>query len=339
MNKIFFVLTSMLMILEFPNIAISSTRVGNGGGALVCKNPNGDTTVTLLDLYEATERYGLKLSQLTGTVDQQMAAIYGKIFKTTIIDFGFGDVVKTIADDFKTNVKFIPADRKLQLIDDANYLMLPINCERQQLAIFDDLGNIYIDTNLYNKLDNTNKAALFIHEAIYYLQKDSNKMDVHLDDINSDTVRKSVAYLFSDTILENVRSPEAMTGVFCKTKDNEIHQFHKFYAYLKDNKIRIEFVRISNEIMISNTSIEWDLEWDLRNSLDGDTAFASPKSIMQPDPLSNEEDSNHVSMKFAKATSVGESLLSRIKGIRILTINNSGDLGLAEVECKSAVGG
>lgn len=164
-------------------------------------------------------------------------------------------------------------------------------------------------------------------------------MTVHLDEISSDSVRKSIAFLFSTTELERVISPAANSGVICKTIENHSGQSHRFYAYLIDNKIRIEFLRIFNEIILSNTSIEWFTEFNLHDSLDDPTTiegFAAPSSIMQPDPNTVVEETNTVRMIFAKSIAAGESLLARIKRIGIYTPHNTGTGFEAEVECKDA---
>jgi hypothetical protein len=139
--------------------------VGNGGDVAVCPG-----SVELLDTYEARtlRGFGLDLGNPSLSVDQKIALAVTKIFS---VDPYRAIILKASAEKFMNETKFLRGIA-LRDIDDSDEVFLPAGCERRQIAIqntrvvWDDPFYV-VDQDLWDRLDNDNKAALILHEVIF----------------------------------------------------------------------------------------------------------------------------------------------------------------------------
>jgi hypothetical protein len=77
------------------------------------------------------------------------------------------------------------------LNDLGNVGLTPVGCSLEQTAIYDDKKrSVAVNQEIWNALDETNKAALLLHEILYADYRRSG-------DTTSQNIRKIVAYLFS----------------------------------------------------------------------------------------------------------------------------------------------
>ena len=76
-------------------------------------------------------------------------------------------------------------------IDDSGSIIKPKVCGIYQLGIYRDSKNeLFVDGDIFSKLDETSKAAFYVHEALYwYLRKEG--------EITSARVRLAVAQAFA----------------------------------------------------------------------------------------------------------------------------------------------
>ncbi len=189
----------VLGILTLTSLSVFAGQGGmgsGGGGAVVCRDDAGKIlSAEVLDLYEGKETYHLKIKEEIGSLEQE----YLRFNRTMNIVSGFGmppaqsvlDNVKKTMDKFN----YLPVDLRLELTNDFGALdfTLKPNCKIEQLAIYhDDKERIDIDSEIWDTLDNTNKAALLAHELIYKSYRNT-------DEDNSKLTRKVVAMLFSTT--------------------------------------------------------------------------------------------------------------------------------------------
>jgi hypothetical protein len=109
------------------------------------------------------------------------------------------DAVIRNIDKLKSKFNYLPKGMKLKSTDDFGKLdfSLPTHCKLEQLAVYNDETNrIDIDTEIWNSLNEQNKAALIAHEVIYKHYRDAHDKDSKL-------TRKIVAMLFSTTPPKN----------------------------------------------------------------------------------------------------------------------------------------
>lgn len=130
------------------------------------------------------------------------------------------------------NIKFLPKGSHLTQVNDANPMALPKSCELRQLAHYIDDSLVLIDQEIWNVLDDLNKAAIILHEAIYRYERGPNTLD-------SRHARKLVGYLFSNSNLEPILDGVPNNARFCyafKIHPDGTHTYeYKFYYLPQEN--------------------------------------------------------------------------------------------------------
>ena len=154
----------MIFLLFFTNLkSFSGNEVGNGGDVIICKN-----SVLLLDYFEAEL---LKYSLPSYENQKTYLSIANEILET------FSKTDKKLSDQYKkrlaeiiSETDFLPSVR-LTEIHDSKHEFLPKNCQLKQIAIRrkDPLNGktLLINQDLWQRLSETHKAGLILHEIIY----------------------------------------------------------------------------------------------------------------------------------------------------------------------------
>lgn len=174
---------SILISIVLGQFAFAGVVHGGGGSAVVCRDVDGSIqSAELLDLFEARSK-GLKL-----VPEANLAASYG-LFMDRWIGYNGGvgaDESETLLynhiNDFLSKAFITGPGQKLPRLNDFTTGPIPQGCAFEQLAIFDDSEvRLFIDREIWNALNNQNRAALIGHELIYrndrmlYGYSDSNK--------------------------------------------------------------------------------------------------------------------------------------------------------------------
>lgn len=183
---------------------------GSGGQVLVCPSPNGKSTVTLLDLWEAKNitRSG-SLIEAPDESPQTLKKMVAEGIQRLKFIFDNRDhwqngnslitgpeatvfELSLYADWFLTQTaNLIPMRRaRLKLTDDAYEVALPEDCELKQIVNWRGQSQIFVNMDLYDQLDNVNKTALILHEALYAMLR-------NYDETNSLRVRRAVGYVMT----------------------------------------------------------------------------------------------------------------------------------------------
>lgn len=180
MKKLFFLL--FLPLMSFAG------EKGNGGYAIVCRDNNNQiTSAELLDIYE-----GRVLYKRSYAVDMNSTDELIELAKTRIGDFGsFLNKLNKELSFINQNLIFIPNGNELEPTDDAFPPIKKKGCQFEQLANYTNLGEVLISQEIYDHLDNINKAALFIHEAVYAIRRKA------VGDETSQVSRRIVAHLMA----------------------------------------------------------------------------------------------------------------------------------------------
>lgn len=166
--------------------------IGNGGDIVAC--PDGKNEV--LDIFEAREMRGIPLT--VGAEQMSVDELMGQfIQRVRRIDPGRADLYSGWYRDFAKESLFKSG---IVLVDvpDSRHLTLPVGCEIKQIAIqrepkFSEDRRYLINLDLWNTLDNANRAVLVLHELIY---RDAIHQR-HTDSINT---RYFNSYIFSNKI-------------------------------------------------------------------------------------------------------------------------------------------
>jgi hypothetical protein len=188
--------------LLLPLTSNGGDKVGNGGGAWVCRATTQEIQkLVLVDFYEAEEEFGYFLKSLNGSWESQVNAVLNNL---STVNAPMANALKTKIANFKSSIRFTNAD--LTTIEDSLYRIIPParTCvagkwEYTQFANFTELGHILIAKELWDHALTTNtiRAGLILHEAVYSWMRDLYQ------DTNSVRTRWIVGILFGEmTALE-----------------------------------------------------------------------------------------------------------------------------------------
>jgi hypothetical protein len=181
------------MVLFGAN-TFAGNEKGNGGGIHYCA---GQKTQELYDIYEGQARYGYIIKPSSLSVDEQINNTIGKIKKANpYIARNFEEQIKYLKNGhmlLRAKVKLTP------IIDDANILLVDEGCAYKQLANWDEVsGNLLVNKDYFDRMNNLNKAAFYTHEALYKVGRDLDLLPIEQDgNTTSDTVRRMVGEIFS----------------------------------------------------------------------------------------------------------------------------------------------
>ena len=155
----------ILGLLVLSTSAFAGKEGGNGGGVHLCPQRN---SIEVYDLYEGFTRYNVPLPQITDRpIQEYLTEAVTKIYNSNP---KVGSNVERALNYLIQEDHFLIRDNvRLDLIDDANILIVDEGCSYGQIANWDNVsGNVIVDGKLFAKLNNLNKAALYLHEAVYY---------------------------------------------------------------------------------------------------------------------------------------------------------------------------
>lgn len=191
MRALFFLFTFLFATSAFAE----GNAVGNGGGSIVCRDNAGKITrAELLDLYEAREVHGLKVngSDTEFNVNAARDRMYDFRLRLQEIDEEYAALLVIEFNKFFATIqsRFVSRNNILPDTPDTFYRSLPKGCVYEQLANYFDGEPLLIADEIWNELSATDQIALYVHEAVYALERK------YLGAVNSSHARKIVASLF-----------------------------------------------------------------------------------------------------------------------------------------------
>ena len=248
--------------------AMATGGISEGGGkSVVCRNQSGAVTkAQLLDLYEGRSFWGLHIPESNEPVNLQIDRAVAKLNKD------LGATLRVVLKEVQMAIHQLGVGDKLVAIHDSFHAIIP-PCAVDQLANFFNPSHIAVDSEIWNQLSLTGKAALMVHEALYYLEREFGLKD-------SRHTRRIVAELFSD---RNVfaKSPNEgvpVGAVDCWTGDRfpSIRKAYTHFYYFNDgNDLVLQFLRINGEVKLMPTRIRISsMNWDSLVMLSAETEAA-----------------------------------------------------------------
>jgi|GEM_PF-3087624 len=153
----------LLLILFFSLFAHAGSDVGNGGVSLVCRdNQKIIKSAELLDTFE-----GKILRKRT--YEQQLT--FDEYLDRALVRLHhwpkFKEIYLKHLAKIKENVVLIPTGIVLARTDDVVINVNKPECQYEQLAIYTDVGEIYFSEEIFSRLNETDKAGIYVHEAVY----------------------------------------------------------------------------------------------------------------------------------------------------------------------------
>ena len=229
--KSFLAMTVLFLISNFA--MASGTTIGNGGSGIVCFDDNKKIiSAQILDLWEGEALFNLKpvddSRDFLKIAEQKIATLK----KVNV----FGDSLSSPTKLFNS-FKFLPSGVPLQTTGDIDSILaVPQSCQFSQVINYSSDGTIYVNSDIWNLLDNKNRAAFIVHETIYEFLRKSSRSET-----NSRRARKAVAYLFSNKSLEVQNTAELSPHTYCYSSDLETEAV--FYE-TSEKRVILEFYKV-----------------------------------------------------------------------------------------------
>jgi hypothetical protein len=231
---------------------------GGGGKGVVCRDNNGDIrSVELLDLWEARTIYKRQILKSNQSYVNQLADAVHRVEKFMHVETnGMGDAgcttlakvrgcngretvdlskdtlrnqIEMYADPFLRNDDNINwmSDVDLELTPDSYEIARPRgNCKIEQivnlqLATISPFTSKYaVNKDIWDKMDNTNKAATILHESLYAFLK------AYFKEPNSVRVRRMVGLVMSGYTFKPLKSIINDEYIHCHSLDEpSMHGF------------------------------------------------------------------------------------------------------------------
>lgn len=221
--------------------------VGNGGKAVVCKETG---KAEVFDLFEARSLLGTVVKEDPRPYREQALAVLTRLATTLRqgdnADGGVLDLFRRI----ERNLIFLPSGTGLEPIPDGAEFIVPKGCTIEQAVNFHDYLHIYVDSDIWALLSETQRAAMLVHETIYWYMRDPGPKGNFVE-TNSIRSRRVVAILMSGGQLENPEKrvddvgpthmfcytraageadrPETVFDIYSNANKHLTFQFHGFY--------------------------------------------------------------------------------------------------------------
>ena len=248
LNSMTSFLTAVAVIASFAVNTTAEARGGadsGGGGAFVCPltapGKNGHWFHSeLIDLWEARspDVYNLPLVRSDAPVDLQLKKALAKLDK---YDSQLGQELYDLAHKLFAEKISVSKETELQPPDDALAKFGKKGCPAKGMMYYDgERQRLFVDEPVFDALiSNTDKAAGMLHEAWYYLARNSPEAALSVE--NSIKTRRMVGCLFSESTscLENIYKQQFEKYRFLNYREliNTSKSFNFFTATEKLKKL------------------------------------------------------------------------------------------------------
>lgn len=253
-----------------PRTSASGPGAGGGGKGIVCRNAdNSIKSVETLDLWEAREIHDEKLAPTTGNLGKDVEAALRNLAKSYPIYFQdltldqdpeqIYKLLQNLADKFLKPDDSVLRLRGKRLTDtaDAMELVQPENCSPEQIVDYQpDGAQVLVNQDLFEKLNETNQAALIAHEAYYSFLR------TVAGESNSIRVRRAVGYAFSGHQFEWQVTPNwvyAPGALFCDAVNDDSSSLNGIFGtgiIIAKDYSQVHFTSIQGTELIGHTSVQ-----------------------------------------------------------------------------------
>lgn len=207
-----FAMTGFMLGLSASSFAGVDT---SGGGPSIIKYDyvkNEIMSAQLLDLYEGPKKYNLNIVERSEPYAQQIQNITRRLKS---FDSGIGLEFAEVVSVLQKQRVFLPdGDAMAPGVDisDSQGAIVPIGWILMYVGYYESAGVLKISKTIFDKMSETHKAALYVHEALYKLQRDHG---FYCDLKSSELTRQFNAYLFDP----NSDLTKMQTGLFGDCQD------------------------------------------------------------------------------------------------------------------------
>lgn len=237
-----------LMLFSATSFALG-TSSGGGGAGVRCFYDDKPSSIETLDYHEARLK-GYKFKHSPSTKNEAVEltanlmsshyfrgrAKYLSVYRKYLLK---NYVNKIFNGQSVDNIEQIEVS-SLPLSNDYGPYKIAPNCKLEQIAYLDDEKSIlYLVRDLFNEMDELNKAILLTHEMIYFL--DRHYPSMHEDNRNRTEKTSAITRSFVGLLFSTTR-PKARTMVLekdifisCRNKDDVNGNLTEFDVYLNND--------------------------------------------------------------------------------------------------------
>jgi hypothetical protein len=220
---------------------------GSGGKVHICRSWFLPDTAELFDFYEGRKQHGFMVI----LNDEPVAVQVSEAIKRLGMGRGpeFTEQLQKMAN-FVLASKGPSMDQVgLMPVDDSKHIILPEEgCEFEQVANYTKNNQILINQEIWDLLDNTNKAGLIVHEALYKILRTYGATD-------SVRVRFAVAMAFAQINTKELFADVPQDALSCHSVKDSNGSFYpgtSFYAFNDTNgNLMLYFNYIDGQLMLS----------------------------------------------------------------------------------------
>jgi hypothetical protein len=185
MKKLFFTLILLFNYsLGWSQSDTIGGHDGGGGQGVVCYEGSEIRSVELLDFYEGRILEDYEIESFPGDYLQ----IYDHVTKSKSPTSRIAKFFSVAPQAVK--FKFLSKGLRLNKIEDSGSFVLPVDCKIEQIANFQGVKRVFIVQDFWEKMSETDKAGLYMHEYLWFLERLKGVK-------KSIRVRRNVARFFS----------------------------------------------------------------------------------------------------------------------------------------------
>ena len=236
-----------LALLALPMTLFAGGSDGGGGNGVVCFNPENAKeilSVELLDFYEGRVLEGHEYSERSG----EYLSIFNQVAKEKAAS-KLVSIILEYGNTLNKGFKFLPKGVKLRPIDDSNEIFIPENCRIEQIANFQGPSRIFIVSDYWNYLSETNKAGLLMHEQLWWMERQRGYE-------SSARARRTVARFFADNYkFEKINHEVKVGDLYCVSGNLDMTYYKTSFFVIRqsDDKCLFSFENLNGAPAYSKT--------------------------------------------------------------------------------------
>ncbi len=224
---------------------------GGGGKTVVCRNADGSIhSAEILDLYEGRTIHQLKYSESSEAwknqaylvLEKSGVSVWQSMPRSGIYDWFLNATQHLV---------FLPEGTKLKQIDDSFEAVIPVGCVLEQTVNYVNDNQILVDTEIWNALSETQKAALMLHEAIYRHLRSSGEKD-------SRRARHLNAHIVSGGKVEAIFPGNSYFGLCNGGEKFANTAFYVFETPGHPERLRLQFSHLGGRKLLSAAYVDLD---------------------------------------------------------------------------------
>ncbi len=224
-STVFFTALSVMSPLANAAVRANAGGVDSGGGkTVVCRDGAGKiTSAELLDLWEGRSGIFSGGPRIPLPNDKEFREQLREV--TDRMPTGYG----VLHDAFKLfdGTTFLQRGQRLEPSNDAlPVLSPPVGCQFEQAAAYNlRLQRLFFDSEIWSSLDDTNRAALILHETIY------DRLRKWADEKNSFYTRQVISYLFANREISDPSDNLPSQFYLCSVEGSEGISISTFFLF------------------------------------------------------------------------------------------------------------